>query len=171
MKIALIGTFGTGKTTLAHELIAKLKKKNINAEFLGETARTCPFPINELITKKAQEWIIYAQYLREIEAENKCDLLICDRSVLDGYAYYVHKFDRKNYLEEFIKEKIKEYQLLFMVPIKNSYLKPDGVRSMNTVFQKEVDETFKYLLSELNIPFNNHECLSKTLEKITKVVN
>ena len=31
-KIALIGTHGTGKTTLAHELVAKAKKRGVNAK-------------------------------------------------------------------------------------------------------------------------------------------
>jgi len=46
-KIALIGTHGTGKTTLAHELTAESKKRGIHTEFLGELARECPLPINE----------------------------------------------------------------------------------------------------------------------------
>lgn len=54
MKIALIGTHGTGKTTLAYDIISKLKKKGIDADFLGEVARICPFPINEQTTKKSQ---------------------------------------------------------------------------------------------------------------------
>ena len=67
MKIALIGTHGTGKTTIAHELVAKLKKQKINADFLGELARHCPFPINEGTTKKSQLWIILNQILKEFE--------------------------------------------------------------------------------------------------------
>ena len=44
MKIALIGTHGTGKTTLAHELVVTLKKQRKAAEFLAEVVRKNPFP-------------------------------------------------------------------------------------------------------------------------------
>ena len=89
-KIAFVGTHGTGKTTLAHELVSKLKREGIDVGFLGEIARKCPLPINEQTSKKSQIWIILSQIIREIEEEGKSDFLICDRSVLDSYCYYVH---------------------------------------------------------------------------------
>ncbi|MFW6282422.1 MAG: hypothetical protein ACOC1P_00005, partial [Minisyncoccales bacterium] len=69
MKIAFLGTHGTGKTTLAHDLVTKLKKQGIDAGFLSEIARKCPFPLNEERTKKSQIWIILNQIIAEIEAE------------------------------------------------------------------------------------------------------
>ena len=69
MKIALIGTHGTGKTTIVHEIVSKLKKRGFDVDFLGEIARQCPFPINEKTTKKSQIWMILKQITSEMEIE------------------------------------------------------------------------------------------------------
>ena len=81
MKIAFIGTHGTGKTTLGYELIAELRKRGINANFVSETVRECPYEINENASKRAQEWIIFNQCVKEIEEEARSEIVICDRSV------------------------------------------------------------------------------------------
>jgi len=163
-KIALIGTHGTGKTTLAHELVAALKKKDINAEFLGEIARTCPLPINEDTSKEAQEWIIYTQYAKELEHINRCSVLVCDRSVLDSYAYYMNKCGENKLLEDFVKEKIADYSFLFRVPINPSYLKEDGIRSVNQSFQKDIDEKVKYILDKLSVNYYTESNADKIME-------
>ncbi len=168
MKIALIGTHGTGKTTLAHELVAALKKQNINAEFLGEIVRDCPLPINGDQTLKASEWIIYNQYVKELESEERCDLLVCDRSVVDGYVYRLNKFDRNFLLEKFVKEKSGTYSRIIRVPINNNFLQEDGIRSTVPGFQKTIDEKFDYILEELNINTQTYSNTPKLLSLIQK---
>ncbi len=170
IKIALIGTHGTGKTTLTHELVAELKKQNIHAEFLGELARHCPLPINEQTTKESQEWIIYNQYIKEIEFKEKCDVLVCDRSILDGYVYYTNKFPRNLILEQFIFDKIKSYGLLIKVPIRQGFLQSDGIRSTNTEFQESIDKKFDSLLNELDILHIKYENLHQTIEEIKRLL-
>ena len=172
-KIAFIGTHGTGKTTLAHELVTKLKKKGIDAEFLGEIAKTCPFPINEGTTKKSQVWIILNQIIQELEAEEKTSLLICDRSVLDGYCYYVNKFGRSSFLEPIVLKHLGTYSHLIKVPIREGFLKKDKIRSTNENFQKDIDTQFNKLLKRLKI---KHICLKreeseKDEEIIKRVLN
>jgi len=169
MKVAFIGTHGTGKTTLAHELVVKLKKQGIHTEFLEEIARTCPFPINEEVSEKAQEWIILNQYIREIELDNKYEVLVCDRSILDSYVYYCNLFKRKKWVEDFVKEKATDYKLLVKVPINKNYLTEDGIRSVNKKFQKDIDEKFDYLLNKLNIPFQQYENLNSIVNFIKYV--
>lgn len=166
MKIALIGTHGTGKTTIAHDLVAQLKKQNVNAGFLGEIARQCPFPINKNTTKESQEWIIYNQYIKELELQRKYEILVCDRSILDGYVYYYNKFRKNKLLENFVKENSKKYDLMFKVPIKENYLKEDGVRETDKKFQINIDKKFDYLLKELKIPFQKYKNLKKVIELI-----
>ncbi len=171
MKIALIGTHGTGKTTIAHELIAELKKQDINAEFLGELARKCPLPINEETTKESQEWIIFNQHIKELELQSKYNLLVCDRSVLDGYVYYHRKFKENQLLENFVKEKLKNYALLIKVPINEKFLQKDGIRSTDKEFQKDIDKRFDLLLKKLNVNFEAHKNLNKTVELIKEKIN
>jgi Cdc6-like AAA superfamily ATPase len=50
LKLALIGTHGVGKTTLAHEICSLLKKADHNVDLVTEVARRSPFPINEATT-------------------------------------------------------------------------------------------------------------------------
>jgi nicotinamide riboside kinase len=165
-KIALIGTHATGKTTLAHKLLVTLKEHGINAEFLGEIARMCPLPINENTTKEAQEWIIYTQYAKELEYTHKCSVLVCDRSVLDGYAYYINKCGENKVLENFVREKIKDYRFLIKVPINLDYLKADGIRSVNPEFQKEIDNKIDYLLDKFEVNYYATSGINKIMEVI-----
>ncbi len=167
MKIALIGAHATGKTTLAYGIATSLKKMNFNVDVLGEISRDCPFPVNENTTEKAQEWILFTQYIKEIERENKYDYLICDRSLLDNYAYYVRRFGEIKKLEPFILEHMKSYDYLFKVPIRKNYLKNDGFRSIDKKFQKDIDKTVDELLMKFDISFYNYSNLKNTLETIT----
>jgi nicotinamide riboside kinase len=168
MKIALIGAHATGKTTLAYDIATSLKKMNFNVDVLGEVSRDCPFPINENTTIKAQSWILFTQYLREIEKEDKCDYLICDRSVLDNYAYYVRKFGRSEEMEPFILNHMKSYGYLFKIPIKEEYLTKDGIRSIDKKFQKEIDENVDELLLRFKVNFQNYTTLNEAMGVITK---
>ena len=165
-KIAFIGSHGTGKTTLAHELIVNLKKKGIDVEFSEEVARNCPFPINEETTKKSQIWIILNQIIKELEGEEKADVLISDRSVLDGYCYYMRKFKRSKILEPLVRNHLKTYDLIIYVPIKEGFLKKDKIRTENPKFQKEVDEIIKKMLKEFKVKHIVYNSFEDTLQKI-----
>ena len=87
MKVAFIGTHGVGKTTLCFELAALLKKRDKVVEMVREVARFCPLPINRDTTVAAQSWILHTEIAEELVAENKAEIVICDRSVLDNYCY------------------------------------------------------------------------------------
>jgi len=152
-KIAFIGTHGTGKTTLAHELVVKLKKKGKHVEFLPEIVRECPFPVNEKATKKAQLWILFTQIIREFEKEEKADFLVCDRSILDPYVYYVRKFGRLKFIEHLVKKHLKTYNLLIKVPMRENFLINDNFRSVDKKFQKEIDELTDRFLKNMKIKY------------------
>lgn len=169
MKIAFMGTHGTGKTTLAHETVTILKKKGIDAGMVTEVARQCPFPIKEETTKKAQLWIILNQIIKELEAEEKYDVVVSDRSVLDGYCYLVRKFGRIGVIEQLVKEHLKTYNQLIRVPIREGLLKKDKARSANKKFQKEVDEQFDKMTSLLDVnylPLENRKSIKALILNI-----
>ncbi|HLE36227.1 MAG TPA: AAA family ATPase, partial [Candidatus Acidoferrales bacterium] len=92
MKLALIGTHGVGKTTLAYETCSLLKKADHNVELVTEVARRSPFPVNEATTLESQLWILHGQIAAELDAAARAPHVICDRSVLDNYCYLVNKF-------------------------------------------------------------------------------
>ena len=66
MKLAFIGTHGTGKTTLCYDLTAGLKRQGLNADMVKEVARLSPLPINRKTSLDAQTWILMTQVAEEI---------------------------------------------------------------------------------------------------------
>lgn len=170
-KIALIGTHAVGKTTICHELVASLKKKGINAEYLVEIAREAQkagFKLNEQTTKESQKWILHTQIAREIEFETRPDaeFLLCDRSVLDNYVYYINQFGVDAVLDKMINTHMKTYGFLFKVPINPKFLTPDKVRSVDPLFQKKIDELLEKELIKRKINFQNYPGLEPAMKTI-----
>jgi hypothetical protein len=142
VKIALVGTHGVGKTTIAYELAGYLKRKGRSVELLTEIARECPLPLNENATREAYHWIIARQVQLEVEKSRRAEFLVCDRSVLDNFAYYARKFgadaalDRA--LQSYCRSWMEGYRWLVRFPI-TSALEDDGFRSTDVAFQREID--------------------------------
>jgi predicted ATPase len=150
VKIALIGTHGVGKTTLCFELAAKLKRLDRSVHLVTEVARDCPLPINRDTTLDAQSWILHTQCARELAAAEDADAVVCDRSVLDNYAYLVHAMGRRPELDPWIGRWCATYTALFKVPL---WQPPrfDGTRDTDSAFQREVDCTIDDLVQEFAV--------------------
>src|SRR6202451_4620084 len=112
LKLALIGTHGVGKTTLADELCSLLKKSQHNVELVTEVARHSPFPVNAATTIEGQLWILHAQIAAELDAGRRAPQVIADRSVLDNYCYLVNKFGRQPQLEPWLGWWMDTYDVL-----------------------------------------------------------
>lgn len=158
-KIALVGTHGVNKTTIAYELAGVLKRKGHTVELLTEIARECPFPLNEKATREAYQWIIARQVQLEIEKSPRADVLVCDRAVLDNFAYYVRRYgsggEEAESLSLYCRSWMRTYDLLIRLPIVEA-LAPDGFRSTDSQFQIEIDllcdELFESSYSEKTNP-------------------
>ena len=150
MKIAFIGTHGTGKTTLSYQLTAELKKQGYNASMITELARKCPFPINKKTDEKTPLWIMTSQISHELAESHHHDIVVCDRSILDAYIYGLITGVTHELLEPLVDHWITTYDLLFKVPL-NYDLIDDGVRDTDPKFQKEVDEKMNKLLIEKGV--------------------
>ena len=151
-KIAFIGSHWVGKTTLCFELAAALKRLDLSVDLVKEVARSCPLPINRETTDKAQNWILHSQVSAEIELEDAYDMIVCDRAVLDNYAYMVHATGRRPEIEPFIRHWMKSYGLLVKVPV----LTPprfDGTRDTSVDFQENIDKLIDELLNEFAIDY------------------
>lgn len=146
MKVAFIGSHGTGKTTLTFQLAAHLKKLDHTVELVKEVARRAPTPLNRQTTLEGQRWILHTQIADEIAATIGHQAVVCDRSVIDNYAYLVHRFGRRPALDALVSEWLPTYRLLVRVPI---VVAPrfDGVRDTSTSFQREIDGLIGELLS------------------------
>jgi len=165
IKIAFIGTHGTRKTTYAHDLTAYLKTEGINADMLNEVARECPPVINEERTSQAQEWILYSQIAGELGfLKSSLDVLVCDRSVVDDYAYYVERFGNEQVLDMVVKRQIPTYDTLFRTKIPSGEIVADGVRSTEKDFQKSIDETLTTLLQKFDVPYIDLEDINQVKE-------
>ncbi len=139
MKLALIGTHGVGKTTLAFEICAQLKIAGYSVELVTEIARRSPFPVNESTTLESQLWILHRQIATELEMISRAQYVVCDRAVIDNYAYLANKFDRQFHLEPMLAHWMKSYDLLVYIPLKDGPLQADGFRSENLEFQRTID--------------------------------
>jgi hypothetical protein len=148
LKLALIGTHGVGKTTLAYEICSLLKKGDHNVELVTEVARRSPFPVNEGTTLESQLWILHAQIASELDAASRAPHLICDRAVVDNYCYLVNKFGRQKQIEQWLGWWMESYSLLVYVPPMADGIPPDGFRSENLEFQERIHDLIGEMLSE-----------------------
>ena len=174
-KVALVGTHGVNKTTIAYELAGVLKRKGRTVELLTEIARECPFPLNEHATREAYQWIIARQVQLEIEKSPRADVLVCDRSVLDNFAYYVRRYGSKGEeaeaLRMYCRSWMRTYDLLVRLPVAEA-LAFDGFRSTDIEFQREIDllcdELFENTYNETTTPAYTRGALSAS--EIAEVV-
>ena len=141
-KVALVGTHGINKTTIAYELAGVLKRRHRTVELLTEIARECPLPLNEQGTREAYQWIIARQIQMEIEKSPRAEILVCDRAVLDNFAYYVRRFgnaeEESRALHAYCRSWMKTYDLLVRLPVTHA-LTSDGFRSTDVEFQRRID--------------------------------
>jgi len=109
-------------------------------------------PINQDTTGEAQSWILHTQIAREIELTGSFDVIVCDRAVLDNYAYMVHATGRRPEIEPFIRHWMQSYGLLVKVPIITA---PsfDGTRDTSVDFQENINTLIDDLLAEFAIDY------------------
>ena len=152
MKIAFIGTHGVGKTTLCYDLASMLKRKNVHVDVVKEVARLSPLPINRKTSLEAQTWILTTQVAEEIRSASQHEVVLCDRSVLDNYAYMVLACGRQRWLEGFVSHWMKTYDLLFKVPMCGA-ASADGVRDTDEFFMRSIDRLVDELLDQKKVNY------------------
>jgi predicted ATPase len=150
VKVAFIGTHGVGKTTLCFDLASRLKRLDLSVDIVKEVARDCPLPINQDTNYEAQAWILHTQCAREIASTFRFQAVVCDRAVIDNYAYLVHQVGKREELERFVRGWTQTYAGLFKVPL---WRPPqyDGTRDVNPGFQREIDALLDRLLVDFEV--------------------
>lgn len=150
LKLAFVGSHGVGKTTLCFDLASQLKRLDFGVDLVKEVARRCPLPINEETTPDAQAWILHTQMAEEIAAAATYEVVVCDRSVLDNYAYLVARVGRRPELDPLVGSWIRSYSALFKVPVLEA---PsfDGTRAVSRSFQMEIDGIIDELLAAFGV--------------------
>jgi thymidylate kinase len=150
LKVAFVGTHGVGKTTLCFDLAAQLKRMDLGVDLVKEVARRCPLPINEETTLDAQAWILHTQIAEELAATAQNEVVVCDRSVLDNYAYLVASAGRQEALEPLVLHWVRSYHVLFKVPVTGAPTF-DGKRAVSPTFQQQIDHLIDDLVQEFGV--------------------
>lgn len=155
-KIALVGAQSSGKTTALHYVFTQLKLEGYsNVAIMDEPAQDCPYPINKDADFKTQMWILLSTILQEQKLCAKWDVVITDRSVIDGLMYFRYIIDHCNPADR--ERLVAEYTTLKTIadawieraPYTMIYfLEPlpiygDADRPNDAVFQKEVFQIFE----------------------------
>ncbi len=151
MKIAFIGSHGVGKTTLCYDLAGALKREGVHVDMVKEVARLSPLPINRKTSLEAQTWILMTQVAEEIRSAAYHEVVVCDRSALDNYAYMALACGRQKPYERFVAHWMKTYDLLFKVPISGAPA-ADGIRDTDEFFMRSIDQLVDTLLLEMKVP-------------------
>ncbi|MFH0714480.1 MAG: AAA family ATPase [Candidatus Diapherotrites archaeon] len=154
MKIAVIGSLGAGKTYFCNHLHNHYLSKGENATVVDELSRQCPLPVNEKSSKEAQAWILFNQIVREIQAEKDHKIVICDRSILDNYAYFVRAHKEKRDLDAIVKYWMPSYDFVFKIRASPQNLIADGFRSTSVRWQKEMDARIDRVLKDFNVKYS-----------------
>lgn len=167
-KIALTGAHGTGKTTLAHAIAIRTESAEIRTEVTHEVPRALcraaadpTFFRREKNTALKQALILLSQTQAEAKQmqHDRLDLLICDRALMDHWAYTSFLFGQElrcegigSLYEECVAEYCRGYDLLVFVPIEFLPV-DDGTREADVVFQRQIDTTLHKLLDKWGIAY------------------
>ena len=141
MKIAIVGSMGVGKTTLAREL-----GKRTEIKVLPEVAR-----VMEKNGHKLDGGATPALELKMADFQGRLERgyesWIADRCMIDVLAYSMVLFgDDINMISTLEKMLDKaKYDIIFYIPIEFR-IENDGVRSTDVKFQMDIDKAIKKVL-------------------------
>ena len=155
-RIAIVGSFSTGKTTLAEALAHKL-----DLPLLPEVAREVAalgFKLDKDATPATEALIFLRQYNNELSTEE----FVGDRSLIDVMAYAGWVLDNQERTKDFLiwDECVKlaerrlrtGYSHVFYLPIEFPIV-VDDLRPDDPVFQKDFDERVVSLLTSHDIDY------------------
>jgi len=151
MKIAFIGTHGTGKTSLCLETAAWFNRNSKHIDIVKEIATDSPaLSINDATTIGSQLYILHTQIARELLAAERFHHVVADRSILDNYAYLKRKFGPHPIEGYLFSEWISTYDFQFLVPIHYSLI-GTNIRPEDELFQRDIDGLVLKLLEEHDV--------------------
>jgi len=150
-KIAVIGSHGTGKTTLATALFAQYKRtKATQIELVADFARACPYPVGKATTVQAQLWIFESYIAKELRRE--CDMIF-DGNSLQTLAYYEYWFGENADLRQKVAIVADNFTTVVLLPVDNRLCQPDNVRPQGSQFQNDIHHAIVRLLTELEFEY------------------
>lgn len=155
-KIAITGTHGVGKTTLAHQICVTLKERNCNATIVEEKARACPFPINEAATTDTEIWMVHTQIKAELQAKaQKFEAAVIDRCSLDAIVYWQDRNTPNCYFEKLRDAALQwvesQYDILVLVEPSSDTdeFAVDAVRDSSIIYRNRIRDLFREYMNGL----------------------
>jgi nicotinamide riboside kinase len=159
MKIAVVGSQNTGKTTYVSDFIKKWNMYKTPEKTYRDIIKEKNLSVNENGTEESQKIILDVLVDQAIEYSKK-DFVILDRSVLDNLAYtsWLNLYEKVSdkFLDQtrlIVRETLKLYDILFFLPLtkfSNIEIKEDGLRSIDPVYRQEIDTIFKAFQESYN---------------------
>ncbi|MCK4666002.1 ATP-binding protein [Candidatus Dependentiae bacterium] len=154
-RIALIGSHGTGKTSII-ERLAEITKLPV----IEELARNYNMNTSDLDEYKFfQKQLLLEQIKAEMALKLSNGSFISDRSTIDNMAYFLLKCEenstpeeRTRYADIAIKNALL-YDYIFYVPIEFEMDTSNEFRFKDILFQREIDEKILHLIKlfEINV--------------------
>lgn len=168
--INLYGAPGVGKSTLAAELFAELKKRNISTEITLEFAKELVY--NEDKRLLADQLIVLAEQYRRIFVLNgKVDYIITDSPVLLSIFYNkINKSYPEKYFSKIALNAHKKFNNInIMIERDFSYNCQGRNQTENEAYkiQKEIKNYFKQAEIEY-FTVNSNNALNKILNSLTE---
>ena len=179
IRVAAIGTHGSGKSTFLSALARVLKGAGYvvgTVDELATVSRVYGLPINQDTTMVAQWWILAAQTVREIELANSgaFHVILSDRSAIDnpGYAYLRFGEEAQGHVDAGVHycKNVFPYNKLFLLKGRNDCLAENGTRAADPEkmeesrkFQEGAESTIMSILDNNKIPYVSlpeHESLA-----------
>lgn len=149
MKVCVIGSHGTGKSTLCKQLSQKLGMNYIPD--VVPQAFEKKFEINESTPTETQLWILSKQIELERNTETPW---VSEKSLWDNIIYGQFSLEDKMAVEVIERVAIAnaKYDHVFYLPIEFPIV-DDGLRSTNVHFQKRIDEMYVEFLKSNGFKF------------------
>ncbi|NQV91537.1 AAA family ATPase [Candidatus Woesearchaeota archaeon] len=160
-KIGLVGTHGTGKTSLAALIEGELKRRGMEAIKLPEIsteARKRGLSINRNTTLGTQMWILHQQFANELELSEESahttnyQVIITDRGP-DNYCYLEHSVGENDYALQMTLGHLSlfPYDALYLLPRTNGNIQNNGTRDLDKNFQIAMDEKVRAFFDKYQI--------------------
>lgn len=152
MKIAVVGTQNTGKTTYINDFLKKWNMYSKPENSYRDLIKDKNLPHSKNGTEESQTAILNSIVDQTISYSKK-DNVIFDRCVLDVLAYSTWLCLNEKVSEKFldqqriiVRETLKLYDILFFIPLtkaSNVEIIDNGSREIDPIYREEIDNIFK----------------------------
>lgn len=163
MKIVLIGSTSTGKTTLAKELMKDIRLKQKLKRIINADARSVIRDLGcksmDLMSRDQNRMFQILYFEKKRKMESGLDSFLAERSFVDIASYWIIrdaydlKIEEQNKIIIPCKEEAKRYDLHVYLPFGLIPFEADGYRSNDMDFHRRIDKQMKKFLEDWNLKF------------------